>query len=414
MKIVHVNNVDLVGNRFNGYDLQIALNKLGIEAKQFVMEKYSSDENVISLIDQREEPFLNETIKRFKKDIDIQIMSYPYLLKLKNHPFFQNADIVHYHLLHNYFGSLPLLPELTRFKRSILTIHDPWIFTGHCIYPLTCNKWIDGCQNCLFPESPFPISTDNSNFLWSMKKRILSHTHLDIIVASPYMMKMVKSSPITQHIRNVHLIPFGVNLELFNPKIDKEKIRKKYSIPSENFVISFRADRSPYKGLPFIMDMLSGLNVPKKITVLTVGDTTAVTNMRKDFQYVNLSWLTNSSEMAEIYSACDLFLMPSTAEAFGLMAIECMASARPIIVLEGTSLPEITFAPECGISIKPDDISSFVYTVTRLINNSDECQKRGELGRVLAEKHYDFNRYVNAHLKLYEKLYINNLRGIYE
>ena len=43
MKILHVNNVDLLGSRFNGYDMQRALNARGITADQIVMERMGSD-----------------------------------------------------------------------------------------------------------------------------------------------------------------------------------------------------------------------------------------------------------------------------------------------------------------------------------------------------------------------------------
>ena len=61
--------------------------------------------------------------------------------------------------------------------------------------------------------------------------------------------------------------------------------------------------------------------------------------------------MNDDSALARALSACDVFLMPSTAEAFGLMAIEAMGAARPVISFDGTSLPTVTGAPECGITV---------------------------------------------------------------
>ena len=41
--------------------------------------------------------------------------------------------------------------------------------------------------------------------------------------------------------------------------------------------------------------------------------------------------------------------MPSVAEAFGMMAVESMACGKPVIVFDGTSLPEVTRAPDIGL-----------------------------------------------------------------
>ena len=56
MRVLHVNNVDLLGNRFNGHDMQIALNKRGIAASQVVMERMGDDPHTIPLAAGPHEP----------------------------------------------------------------------------------------------------------------------------------------------------------------------------------------------------------------------------------------------------------------------------------------------------------------------------------------------------------------------
>lgn len=58
MRVLHVNNVDLLGNRFNGHDMQIALNKRGIAASQVVMERMGDDPHTIPLAAGPHEPYL--------------------------------------------------------------------------------------------------------------------------------------------------------------------------------------------------------------------------------------------------------------------------------------------------------------------------------------------------------------------
>lgn len=128
-----------------------------------------------------------------------------------------------------------------------------------------------------------------------------------------------------------------------------------------------------------------------------------LTNYQNRFQVLDFGWVTDDGFMADLYCACDVFLMPSTAEAFGLMAIEAMASERPVIVCEGTSLPDITFAPECGIVIPQNDSHALCENVLRLLLHPEERKHRGIIGRTLAEQHYRFEDYVQRHLTLYEE-----------
>jgi hypothetical protein len=78
MKIIHINNIDLPGRRFNGHDIQIAFNKIGISCKQFVMGKYGNDPNTISLMNEFEEPFLYNSCKSLNDNLSVQSMIYPY------------------------------------------------------------------------------------------------------------------------------------------------------------------------------------------------------------------------------------------------------------------------------------------------------------------------------------------------
>ena len=89
MKILHVNNVDLLGSRFNGYDMQRALNARGITADQIVMERMGSDPHTRLLSTHLGGGCLRSRIVTGEQKVSIHAMIYPYLLKLKNMPEFQ-------------------------------------------------------------------------------------------------------------------------------------------------------------------------------------------------------------------------------------------------------------------------------------------------------------------------------------
>lgn len=404
MNIIHVNNVDILGNRFNGYDMQRTLNPQGIDTKQFVMDRMSSDPNVLSIPHPSETPYFRKRVTACEAELSIHDMIYPYGWRLMDTPEFKAADIVHYHLLHNYFGALPLLPEMSKRKPSVLTVHDPWIFTGHCIYPINCKKWLSGCGNCDALDLVFPMKEDRTALMWEIKKDIYRAADLNLIVASHFMYDYVKKSPITAHMDHVYEIPFGIDTTLFSDKLERAEIRRKLGIPANDFVLFFRSDRSPYKGLQCIKDMLGQLRSIRPVTILTVVEKGNLESFKGQFNLMEYGWVTEDSFLAELYAACDVFLMPSTAEAFGLMAIETMASARPIIVCDGTSLPGVTFAPDCGISIPQNDARAMCAAVERLMVHPEECAKRGRRGRELAKEFYRYEDYVDRHIKLYEEI----------
>jgi len=404
MKIIQVNSTDLAGSRFNGYDMQIELNKRGIPCKQFVLNKEGDDYNTILLTREIEDTFLRHLCELYEWDISVRGMVYPYGWRLLKHPEFNNADVVHYHLLHNQVLSYAMLDLLTVAKPSILTIHDPWLFTGHCIHPVECNKWeSENCNNCPHISRIFPMKEDNANYMWNLKKSIFSRIDLDIVVSSKWMLDFVKRSPITTNIERVHVIPFGISTELFNCHgKDKIEIRKKLGIPIDDIVLFFRSDSGPFKGVPYINEMLSLLNTVHPITLLTVGEKGLINKGK--YSQVENGWVNDNNKIADLYAASDIFLMPSLGESFGLMAIEAMSSGLPVVVTRGTALPDITFAPECGVLIDRDNALEFASVVKRLIECPDERIRRGELGRMYALEHYKIEDHYNRMLELYKNV----------
>ncbi len=407
MKIVYVNDNDLAGRRFNGHDLQIMLNKKkGYSAKQFVVLKAGDSENTIPMIKTNSGYFIREKCKEFEERISMQSVIYPFGELLLNSEEFKEANIVHCHLIFNYFMSLYSFKKLAQIKPTVWTLHDPWAMTGHCVYPVDCEGWLTGCKNCPYLDRYSPLKEDNASLIWNIKREIYKDLDIDIVVASQWMYDMAKRSPLTKHFERVHLIPFGIDLNLFKRRENREEIRKSLGIDKGNFVIMFRQDNQEWKGLSYIKKMLDVLNPRVPVTILTVGGTGLLNEYKKKYQLIEYDWVNDNNLMVDLYSCADLFLMPSVAEAFGMMAIEAMACSLPVIVFEGTSLPSVTFSPKCGIALKRGDTESFVKTVERLILSPKECISRGEIGRQLAEDNYSLERYYSQIINLYEGIAI--------
>src|SRR4029079_5185700 len=97
----------------------------------------------------------------------------------------------------------------------------------------------------------------------------------------------------------------------------------------------------------------------------------------------------------------DVFVMPSLAESFGLMAIEAMAAMRPVICFDGTAVATTTFAPECGLAVPSGDALALRLALDELAHNPEERTRRGALGRKIVAQAYDHEVYVQALVGLY-------------
>lgn len=398
---LQIGNVDTTGSRFNGQELHYALSSEGFDSHHLVWKKSGSDPKTTE-IDYPFQEKLNSAITKVESNLSIQSVLHPAPLAIALNEHFRAADLVHYHLLHTGWFSLFGLPPLTKNKPSIMTLHDPWNLTGHCSYPRTCDRWLKGCGDCPDLDVIQSMKKDNTHGMWQFKKDIFAKSELDIIVASKWMLDLVQASPIFSHFKH-HLIPFGIDLEKFRPG-NTEEAQNKLGVYPGNIVICLRGTVSPFKGLPYIHEALEKLTTAQPITILTVEDKQLFKDYLGKHQLIDLGWVANTDTLAEAYQAADIFLMPSTAEAFGVMAIEAMASGKPTIVFEGTSLPDVIFAPEGGISVPMRDSDALAKSLQQLIESQEMRNTIGVRARQLAEQHYDWKTHVARVIDLYEHI----------
>lgn len=407
MNIVQVTEADLPGKIFNGYELAKSLNKLGYNASQIVIEKYGNDEFVKPLLTENEK-FVRNILKSLENELSMNAGLFPYGNNLLNNCVFNSSDIVHYHLIHNNFLSINDFQKLTNCKKSVWTIHDPWLVTGHCIYPLECENWKEGCYECKnLNDTTFRLKFDKANELWRIKRNALKNVNIDLVVGSDFMLKYLKNSPITKHMDKIHKIPFGIDLD----KIDfqeKSIAKKEFNIPENNIVIGFRNESNSIKGVKYICEALMSLESSENVILITVGNEKVPIDLKEKFKILELGWQNDEKVMNKFYNATDIFLMPSLAETFGLMAIEAMVHECNVIVFKDTVLEEITFSNKCGIAVKYKSSYELANKIQELIYNKDERIYRGKLGKEIVSKYYKYSDYIDKHIKLYENIFERN------
>lgn len=372
---LQIGDNDLTGNKYNGHDLHLYLRENNISASHLVRQKDSNDTSTFE--------FLNSNTKD------------DFMSNLIHHPLFINSDIIHLHLIHNINFDLMYLPVISALKPVVWTIHDPWAITGHCVHPFDCEKWRTHCRNCERLDIPFQISFDNTSLEFQIKLDAIRNSQIIPIVASEIMKQKLEQSPIWLG-KKIYKIPFGINQEIFKPADIKES-KKKLGIDENMNVLFFRAEDTLYKGLDILKRLLDKIE-KHSVIILTVDGKGLLDSYKNKFEIREYGWLKDDKKLAELFQACDVFLMPSRQEAFGMMAIEAMSCAKPVIALKGTALPETINAPQCGIAVDEDN---YIQEVLRLLKNPDEIIGRGQKSLQFAKENYNHKIYIQRIIDVY-------------
>lgn len=141
--------------------------------------------------------------------------------------------------------------------------------------------------------------------------------------------------------------------------------------PAENkFVVLSVCRFYPRKRLHVLLGAADRLRfkIPR-LEVRIVGDGPEAPRLKSICREKKLdgivTWLGNlsQSELASEYNRCHIFCLPSVQESFGIVFLEAMASAKPIVAARAGSAPEVV---KHGILVEPDDDQALADGIERL------------------------------------------------
>lgn len=414
MNILHISNTDLIGGRFTGYYMQQSVgNSCNVEMA--VWNKQSQSSHVyLTPPDNPVLRFLALNTMRVGVRLGLDGLTGYAGRFLPDCDYFKRADVVHLHLIHNHPNfSILSLPMLSRLKPVVWTIHDPWAMTGGCEHSFECDRWLNGCAPpCPHPRRRALFKHYMPYLHWRIKKRVYQHAEVTLIVASQWMQDRVERSPLLSHLP-CHQIPFGIDLEVFKPG-SKIESRNKLGIPLDHKVIAFRhtgiesADR--FKGMRWLMEALNVYEPQEPTTLLIFEDGKGFKVLSPKYSVITTGWI-DGNDLADALSAADVFVMPSIQEAFGLMAVESMACGTPVIVFEGTALPDVIKSPLGGLAVPARDSVALAGAIKQLLENDYLRNELGRQARQIAEREYSFPLYVQRHINLYEEVIKRHQNG---
>lgn len=112
-----------------------------------------------------------------------------------------------------------------------------------------------------------------------------------------------------------------------------------------------------------------------------------------------------SHERAMEYMAtCEVFTLPSWQETFGLVYIEAMAHAKPVVAVQGQGVDGIVIHGETGLLVKPRAVDSLVEALDFLLSHPDEAKTMGERARRLVLENYTWEKNAERTIKIYHEV----------
>ena len=192
----------------------------------------------------------------------------------------------------------------------------------------------------------------------------------------------------------VEVIPNGVDCRRFRPPRDREEVKEEFGISGRVLLYVGRMDVR--KGPQILLNSFSRLR-EGEVTLVMVGRGPLLPLLRAQAKFLGVGRRVMFMDgvpdeaLPKVYQMADVFVLPSlTAEAFGMVILEAMASGVPVVATRVGGIPEIVREGEIGILVPPFDELSLTEAIRRLLRDEELRRDFGEKGRKRAEEEYSW------------------------
>lgn len=263
---------------------------------------------------------------------------------------FKEADIIHLHWINQGMLSLKGIRKIILSGKPVVwTLHDIWPATAICHLTLGCEHFTDHCHHC--PYLSGRSHHDLSYRVWQQKAAMLTDARVAIVGCSEWLAgearrsALLKSQPITA-------IPNPIDTHVFSPR-DKSEARRRLNLPADKRIILFVAQRigNAYKGINYLSEALSHLcsdhsDIADQLSLVLLGSATPSSLPVDDggssrLERRSMGYISDPSVLADVYSAADVFVLPSLSENLPNTIMEAMACGTPCIGFRVGGIPEM-------------------------------------------------------------------------
>lgn len=314
---------------------------------------------------------------------------------------------VHYLKLPGRLGYFLNAPELKRlFKKIKPDVVNAHYASGYGtlarmagLRPLVLSVW--GSDVYDFPyHGKFNMNLIRKNLLYA--DRIVSTSHC----MARQVEKLLEGRQV-----NIDVVPFGVDLKRFSRKEERKS--------GDEICIGCVKALEPVYGIDILISAAGLLKeslekkgmdeIARRLKVRIYGDGSRREELQRLIDSLELGGTVYLMgriphyRVPEVLQRMDIFCATSRSESFGVAVVEAMAMELPVVVTDAEGFKEVVEDGTTGIIVERNDPAAVAQALERLVLDEKLRDTMGEKGRKRVERLYDWDKNVDALVKVYQK-----------
>jgi L-malate glycosyltransferase len=173
--------------------------------------------------------------------------------------------------------------------------------------------------------------------------------------------------------REIRVIYNFIDFDRFR-KVNKDHF-KKIIAPEGERILVHTSNFRKVKRVEDVIQIFKRVRQQLPSKLLMIGDGPERQNAEQLCRELNLAndvrFLGKQDAIEELMAICDLFIMPSQSESFGLAALEAMACEVPVVSSNAGGLPEVNIHGVTGFMADPGDVESMAKYAIQLLQNEE-------------------------------------------
>lgn len=315
--------------------------------------------------------------------------------------------------LMKYGQALDLLGELRREGYDLVHVHTPFVahYLGrklaHLLDVPCVETYHTFFEDYLHHYLPFIPKSFAKSIARSISRRQCNEVSA-IIAPSQPMLDVLRLYGVKAR---AEVIPTGLQAHSFD-EADGQAFRLKYGIPADRPVALFVGRVAYEKNIGFLLHMMVELKKRQPDALLVIaGEGPAEHSLKAKTNTLGLQdqvqfigYLDrDTNELNACYRAADVFVFASTTETQGLVLLEAMAQAIPVVAIAELGTKSILIEGE-GALIAPEDAQLFAERVYELFASSEKRLALGKVAHSYALKRWTSRVQAERMLGFYQQL----------
>jgi len=267
-------------------------------------------------------------------------------------------------------------------------------------------------------NSPFIFTQHKYDYpkgAWKILWKILDHTAgrnlrnqaSQITAISSAAKDFLVSIGASRH--QITVIPLGVDTQEFNPTVNGTLFRQKLQILDKT-VILFIGRLTPTKGVQDLLRAFSRVHKNFTDTCLIIrGDGEQKQHLQELSKQLQIKESVifldaiQRSKLPQLYAACDIFVLPSLKEPFGIVLLEAMATSKPLIGSKVGGIPDIIRDNVNGFLFEAGNVNELTSRLSELVIDSKLRTKMGKMGREISLNIFNYKTIAKKTLEIYSQ-----------